>query len=285
VVRARFILVCALIVGSGCSLIYSSDLDDARTSSAVADSGDLRESGTSTTSSSSGEAGVVDAGPDAPTRGCSSYSPAPKFCDDFDQGTDVGAKWGNVNQQGGSIAYDSSQFWSGTRSAKVALHTPKSCQYNRLEQTFYKGKDRFEVRFMMRPAKPWNDFTPFVINIGKNNNGPECQPLFDTHVDKTTGMIVNTEVDVQTGAGATNDQRDLAGVPPTDDWSEVVFVAQTNGGNGLDLSYTSGGKTDTMTFAQCPSSWDFFAVNMGFHCDSGNGTIDYDDIRVDWDGP
>jgi len=62
-------------------------------------------------------------------------------------------------------------------------------------------------------------------------------------------------------------------------------VAKTNGGNGLDLSYTSNGKTDTFTFDQCPSSWDFFIVNVGFHCDSGNANIDYDDIRVDWDGP
>jgi len=287
VIRARFPVACVLILGSGCSLIYSSDLDGARTSATVADGGNSRESGAST-SSSSGEAGADGgAGQDPPTRGCASYSPAPNFCDDFDVSQNsVGLGWDNVNQEGGPIVLDGTTFWSGTHAAKVSLATSKSCQYTRLERVLAPaGRDRFETRFMMRPARPWSsNATPLALNIEQKSSGTECQPLLSTTKDGKGG-ISGTDFNVQTKGGATNDDHDLTGVPPVDDWSEVVVAFQTNGGHGLDFAVTVGGATDRFTFAECPSSWDAVRLNVGFHCDSGSNVVDYDDVRATWDGP
>ncbi len=295
--RSALALPAAITLASGgvvaCSLVYSSDLNDARDgvitlgSSSGSEAG-VGEAGSSDGSSGSGEAGA-DASSSGQPRGCGAYKPTPKFCKDFDTDTMVGADWDTVATEGGEVSLARTFWWSQPVAAHVVQKTVGDCKYTRFEKAFTNvGKKRISASLRLRPIGPWQSEgnTPFLLAL--NQPTSYCAALLYVNGNPDNKTISTTNVNVQSGNPQKNDIRDLAGAPRLDEWTDITIsaVPATNG-TGADLTfrfdYENGGNDETtLTFPQCVVGGKL-EIFPGFHCGTGNGEVYYDDIRVDWE--
>lgn len=277
-----------------CSLVYSSDLNDAR-DSVLAQSSGGTEAGVGEAGSSSGTdgSGVGESGADGssgePLRGCSSYKPAPKFCKDFDTDTTVGSDWNAVSTEGGQVTLARTFWWSKPVAARIVQKTSPGCKYTRFEKSFPNvGNKRVSASFQLRPIGPWQSegHTPFVFALVQQS--AYCAALLYVNGAPDNKSISTTNVNVQYGDPQKNDVRDLVGAPRLDQWTDITIsavpTANTSAANlTFRFDYEDGSKDETtLTFPQCVVGG-ALEIYPGFHCDGGEGEMYFDDIRVDWE--
>jgi hypothetical protein len=275
------IAMCASVsLTGGCSLVYSSDLDAARSLEASALS-DASPEGAPTDAPADEPATTTDAGP---TRGCAAIQPRPKFCRDFDDDGAVGQGWSNVTVEPGGpgqiVSLDTDQFWSGRQSFRARMQgVDAGCSYTRLDQRFSNtGAKRFEVHVRLRPSSPWKEKAPFVMSVGG------CAALL--YLSERDGRVDEALINVQ--SGNRDDVRSIAGHPPVDEWTDfgiVVIPSPTGSGTKMTFSFTDADGTVTEKsheYSYCALGGDAF-LGVGFHCDRGDAEVRYDDVRADWE--
>jgi hypothetical protein len=288
--RARALFLCGAVLVSGCSLIYASDLDDAREIVILPEGG---------RSDSSGDGGAVDGGVtdtgtlDAPSgeaaapKGCAAYQPAPKFCADFDDNAGL-AGWELQTDDGQSVV-QSEQFFSSPSSAKVvAKATTTTCLYSRFERYFENiGSKRVTVAFRMRLVSPWpNGGIPFVLDLHPSSgDNAFCAALYFVG-SGPNGKIEGANIDVQSNV-QDDHQIDLNGFPSSDEWSEMKVTVTPNpsGGSTYETTFTGPNGfsvSNRQDFPECPA-WGRMGVHFGTHCDHRDATMFFDDIRIDWE--
>lgn len=304
--RLRTAVLCGGIFVSGCSLIYASDLDDARSGRAqsnddaggtsTSSSGEAgREAGSSGTSGAPVEGGTEAGQPDAgaerngdPATGCASYHPSPQFCDDFDKDA-LDPSW-FVHNEAGSSFLDTAKVLSPPNAVKVNLDTTKDCQYSRIERTFKLGKTLKRATFSTRLnlGFPWrNGVIPFVAAVNSQDGSQYCAALLYVYSDQD-GHVQSTSINVQSDK-MPNHIIGLKGYPSDNEWSEVeMTVTPSPGGAGVHWKTTfrdpdGNEETNDQDFSECPGAFTDLALYLGMHCETGKATASYDNARMDWE--
>lgn len=264
---------------AACSLIYKSDLDDARRpSSSSPDAGP--DVGTV-------PIGVVDAGPDVVTpiaTGCAAF-PTAKFCDDFDTELNVNDGWDRLGltDEHAKGGFDALAF-SVPRSFHAALAgATNDCSYARLEKGFSIGTNakRATVSARVRPQAPWTGDAA-IFNVSLTG----CGIILGLGVDLPS---YTSGINAQFVAGTLqNDYRDVDGFPTPDEWTDVTFDAQAqpDGHVKLDVvfDHASGARDDKQVdLPQCRLDGGTVFVGLGFHCSQDTHDARYDDVRVSWE--
>jgi hypothetical protein len=295
--KLRIAACVALSALSACSLIYASDLHDADHGASLGPEAGGTSSGSDGPPGPGGgpgpEGGLGEAGPDggpvASSVGCASLSPAPKFCDDFDDSGTVGARWDAVEQQGTTavVSFDSIDPYSAPNAMKAVLATAPTCTYSRLDKTFTGvGPNRQEVRFKVRPVEPWGnskDRAILAIQLDGARSG-HCQLVTSLTADGT-GHVNEAYVNAQTlQPTETDDVRPLNGFAKASEWTEHYVIAVPGDGGVQVTTGFSGGTAageQAYVFPECQLG-STLGVQVGFHCTSGDASVLYDDVRVDW---
>ena len=262
---------------AACSLIYESDLDDARRPAAAA----------ATVADAGGNEAVVppsEAGADVvavPTAGCGAF-PTARFCDDFDTELNVGDKWDKlgVTDNKGKAIFDTFAY-SPTRSLRASLADAAGCSYARLEKTFTSaGTKRVTVSMRMRPQAPWvGDAAILDVNLAG------CGIILGLGADSPS-YTSNIDAQHVVDGGLKDDVRDVDGFPAPDEWTDVTLDAKALDGRvQLDVIYDhpSGARDDKqLDLPQCRLNGYVF-VGAGFHCSQDTHDVRYDDVRVSWE--
>ena len=270
-----------------CSLAYSSNLNDAR-----AGQDSSSEAGTSPEDGGTqGDASVdADAGDAGSARGCGAYVPAPKYCRDFDDGAQIDADGWAIETAPAAgehtVSIDTSTAYSSPGSLEANLIDPAPCSFSRLSRSFSGiGSERVEVRFMIRPTRPWgNSDGAFAFELDRV--GAYCQGIYYLRPAAQLGQIQSVEVNMQSGTPLGNDVRPLNGTPPVDEWTEIGIVAVPVDGGGVSFTYSftrENGNVERTThvYGDCRLGGNL-TLKLGFHCEDGAGEVRYDDLRVDW---
>lgn len=293
--RSALALPAAITLAScaavACSLVYSSDLNDAHDGVPPQGSSGGSEAGVAEAGSSNGSSG--EAGADASSsglpRGCGAYKPTPKFCKDFDTDTTVGADWDAVLTEGGQVSLARTFWWSQPAAAHIVEKTVGNCKYTRLDKTFPNtGTKRISASFRFRPISPWQADGNLPFLIAYDQDGLNCAAILSINGRPDNKTISSTNLNMQSGNPQNNDVRDLNGAPQLDLWTDITFSAvPAVNGDGVELTirydYENGGKDETtLNFPQCRVRGSL-GVYPGFHCGTGNGEVYFDDIRVDWE--
>lgn len=270
---------------SACSLIYSSDLNAARDVDVADATAPANDGGVVADASDGGG----DSSNDAQTkRGCSSYQPTPKFCNDFDLDPSPSSGWDVVATESGKVSLDPTIAWSSPRSALITQVGPRGCKYTRFEkQLVGLGSKRATVAFRFRPSSPWKgDYT--VLALSFEQASQYCSPLLYLNANMDQTAIGESLVNVQFNKPQQDDVRSLKGAPKVDQWNEITLTmtAGTNGGADLTVRFAPEDGTapveSTQTFAQCALGGEL-GLYVGFHCGGGPAEIRFDDVRVDWE--
>lgn len=282
--RVRGLSVVGAAFLTGCSLVLAGELDDAREIVILPDAGDGGASGTeASTADSANDSQVGESGP---PKGCAAYQPTPKFCDDFDGNAGLSA-W-QIQKSGGTSNIQSEQSFSAPSAAQVNVEdVAEGCSYSRIERTFENvGTNRVSVAFRMRMQSPWPDqMIPVVVELtpGGDANG-FCAALY--FIDAPNGKPQSVNLDVQS-PGDKNHMEEVKGYPSTDEWSEVRVVATPipSGGTRFETTFVDPDGFSVVSqadFPECPR-WHNLGLHLGSHCDHRKATVQFDDVRVDWE--
>lgn len=250
---------------AACSLIYASDLDDARRGASTP-SGDAAVEG--------GGTGVAP-GPDA---GCGAY-PDAGFCDDFDTTANVAERWDALVSDDATHAGYDSLAYSGARSFLASERDAPDCSYARLEKRWRGiGTTRVTVSARVRPSEAWKGSHPLLTLVYGG-----CAALLYLSDDAPS---YSSGVNAQHGTPLENDYRDVDGFPAPGEWTDVTVDAASVPGGGVRVEVVfvhPSGKTDrkAQTFAQCSLAGEL-SLGLGLHCASGSRDVRYDDVRVSW---
>jgi len=276
VTRGRSWLLALAPALAACSLIYKSDLDDARRPSAT-----TPDAGPDATTP---PVGVADAGTDAAAvTGCAAY-PTAKFCDDFDTQLNVADGWDKLTLSSEQTkgGFDTLAF-SPSRSFKASLSGAGECSYGRLEKTFASaGTSRVTVSFRTRLQAPWvKDAVPFFLRL------TGCGIAMGVEINATSNTSI---INAQYSDGSNvlqNDVRNVDGSPVPDEWTDVTFDAnaQADGHVKLDVIYDhpSGARDDKQVdLPQCRLDGKNVVIGLGYHCSQDTHDVRYDDVRVSW---
>ncbi len=279
---ARPFLLLGGVAFAGCSLVYASELNDARSLPEVgaSDAATLPEGSTLDAAQEDAEAGGTD-------RGCASYVPAPKHCRDFDDGAPLeSAGWYmDLSRPGASqlLELDTTAH-SPPRALHAALRNAATCSYTRLVRTFEDtGTERLEVNVRLRPSEPWGDADGTLIVHINDDSDQRCHFILylqDADRDqRLDSALVNKQQDG-------DDIRPLQGFAPADEWTDfgIVVNPAAKGGVSVDFSFRreDGSLTETTHSYPTCKLGGTVTVKAGFHCEPGTGDMRYDDIRVDW---
>lgn len=265
------------MLGAACSLVFASNIDDARQQSAdggvlvptpdagapAADSGQGGGDATTTLDSSSAE-------PQCGT------TPAPRFCDDFNTGP-LGASWTRVGVDPGGPPVQELALVGG--ALRATHRNATSGSYTRLLKLFsIRAATFIRFRAMVKLTQPYagdHDLLFFKMDpSGDPNDG--CATIFTADGNPAAQAKIN----MQNEANTVNDIRDIPGFGKlTADWTEVVFLWKP----GLSLETSIGGEKKAYQYPACPFGGDI-ELAVGFHYGSGSAEVLYDDVSLDWDG-
>ena len=259
---------------AACSLVYASDLDDARKPTFSVDAG--AEGGAPPVV-------VTEAGADVvtpPATGCAAF-PAANFCDDFDTQLNVGDGWDKIvltNDTTSKAAFDALSY-STPKSFRASLVGAQGCAFARLEKRFSVGARRVTTSVRMRPEAPWKDDAAVLLMALTG-----CGIILSLGQDAPS---YSSYVNVQFGDPLQNYVRDVDGFPTPDEWTDVTLDAKAiDGGVRLDVIYdhASGARDDKqLDLPQCSLSGGSSLVGLGFHCSQDTHDVRYDDVRVSWE--
>lgn len=283
---ARGVSLAVVAALAGCSLVYSSELNDARMLPAgpdSADGGTPREEGGADPVSDAADAGD---GAGA-ARGCAAMKPAPRYCRDFDDGAPLDADgWETHIDPAGKqlLETDTTSAYSPPGSLHVGLRGAPDCSYARIVRAFPGVSDRVDMRVRVRPAAPWSDSDGIMITHFDDDSSQRCAAILYAVDENGDGRMDRAQVNVQTTGD--NDVRNLQGVAQVDEWTEVGLVATPAAGGGVSMVFSfraeDGSYAETThVFQQCTLAGTMRA-KIGFHCESGTADVRYDDLRVDW---
>lgn len=272
-----WLLLAAAPAIAACSLIYRSDLDDARQPPpAVADSGPER--------GEQGDAAAVDAGTAAEsgtgTGGCAAY-PTASFCDDFDRKLNVSDGWDALPLDEGARGLFDSVAYSEPRSFRATLTDAPTCRYGRLEKKWTGvGTKWVRASFRVRPQAPWRGGAGYAF-LGTAG----CSIVMGLDED---GPTVSANINAQYLADGVlrNDVRALDGAPYPEAWTDVIYeLTAVDGHAKLNVKFVhpDAEATDTThDLPQCKLAGEV-ELDLGYHCTSGTHAIRYDDVRLDWE--
>ncbi len=287
--RVGRVLALVAIASAGCSLAYSSELNDARGIQAPGVS-DRRDGGGDSATDGDGATAVGgdagDAGDDAgAARGCAAMQPSPRYCRDFDDNAPLesGGWTIDINPPGKQfVELDTSSGYSTPASLVTKLANAPSCSYGRLVRAFPEVSSRVELRVRLRPTGPWRDTDGVMITHFDDDSASPCAAILYLQAG-ADGLITSAAVNMQTPG--TNDLRPLNGFAPVDEWTELGMVAtRVDAGISLVVSFRREDGTYSEAkhvFSQCKLAGTT-RVKLGWHCENGNGEMHYDDFGIDW---
>ena len=261
-------LCCALLVCGGCSLFLSTnDL-----------AGDAPDGGGPIDASADGPPTVVsdggtDTGPsnDAAVSFCKSLSPAPKHCADFDDGNLIGVFDKVVRDPSATTT-----VVAESGGVRAAINGADGCTYAALAKTVPASGQGMRIRFKVKPtASSWpKDLIYFFMNLEDGLN--DCGFLLHLGENGDYAWL-----HPQWGNPEQNDSTDFLAVPKVGEWSEIGidFAAVST----PTISITVNGKPaiTSKAYGQCTFGSGVY-VAMGFHCASGTGEVQYDDLVIDY---
>lgn len=279
-------LCCAAFGLAGCSLLFASNLDaegdapasDAATAAETSAASDAPITPPVDASASDGDASV-DASPDGSTRFCSTITPTPKFCADFDDpGMKVEDGWSRVFMSPQNVgAVELTDVARDGKAMSVKMNGAPACSYTRIEKEFpTTGKD-MHVSFSMRPTTPWTTDAIYAVVRFLEASTIKCQIFL--HLGQNQNVPASGDIHFQYPPGPIDDVFNTNAYPKGDVWSKIDLTIRAAG--SVLLTVDGQIATDRLFPNGC-SFGDAAMVGFGYHCENASPEIRFDDVVVDY---
>ncbi len=184
--------------------------------------------------SEGGGADAADANVDAGSRFCASLSPAPRFCDDFDDVDPMTKKWDQQTYLPGisALSIDETQFTSAPASLLVTTMARPAGEgsVGSLRKTVNGTPLRAKLVFSMRAsATTWTQGAYSVANIDASND--HFYTLYFRDDDFANGQKASLKETV----GSTDTYHPLSKVPPPNVWTRITVELDAEAGKATVL--------------------------------------------------
>lgn len=220
-----------------------------------------------------------DGAPATLSRGCA-FTPAPRFCEDFESGSNLAASW-DLQNSGSTVDYDPLAF-AGTRGARAAMTNAPSCSFARMDKNWEntQAKSVVETHFKVRPSSAAKsadgEVAVVAFQLDKPASSDRCAAILLVAPNEMTVVLQNT--------GASDVRRTIGGTIPFDAWSEIgmKYVAGSSTSLVVTHQIEGGPIVETTLATPCPVLGGAVRLGLGLHCETGTAEARYDDVWLDW---
>jgi hypothetical protein len=228
------------------------------------------------------DTGAPDASPDvdgAAPPFCKSLTPAPRFCDDFDDEQSLQPRWDDLMVgTGRTVQLDPSVFRSPPRSLLATLTQPVSgCSYASAVKAFKGAFKTTHLAYSAYVADPSEFSTSIISQQGFDGANGVCQILLQ--IGPQSSQILEQLV---TGTNTSHNHavafgwtaRKWTRFEITYDLAASKIVVTIDGAPAL---------SEATTIASCPYAPGDVSFHVGFHCEDQNALhkVHIDDVTFD----